>query len=230
MNQILDFIQQHAPYLITYKYLFFFLAGVFEGLNTLVVAGFVASTGQIKLYFIIPLLIVAHSLNGYLWYSVGYWGGAKSLDKWGHRDKLSHQIITTIDNYFKKYSGRAIMFAKFTFSLEIATLILSGSVKYNLKEFTKYNFFGSVGWVSATVLVGYFFGESFQLFYSFLKNFTLFLVFLGGAITLVYIIKILLKRYFIGYLLLQQRIREWTEKVRENIDSFLSEEDKSVDN
>src|SRR3989344_8592929 len=112
MSELLDFIQNHAPYLVTYRYLFLFLGGMIEGLNTLVLAGFIASSGQVKIYLIIPLLIVAHSINGYLWYLVGYWGGSKSLDKWGHRNRLSHKIIKTITSYFEKYSARAIMFAK----------------------------------------------------------------------------------------------------------------------
>lgn len=226
MQGILDFLQHHAPYLVTYKYLFLFLGGMIEGLNTLVLAGFIASTGQVKLYLIIPLLIVAHSINGYLWYMVGYFGGSKSLDKWGYQNKLSAQIIKTIQNYFEKYSARAIMFAKFTFSLEIATLIMSGSLKYDLKRFSKYNFLGSVGWVFVAVLVGYFFGQSFQLFFSLIKNITFFLVFLGGAIALVYILKIIIKRIFVRHIVIQQKLREWTDRIKEELDGLLSNGDE----
>ncbi len=226
MQGLLNFIQHHAPYLVTYKYLFLFLGGMIEGMNTLVLAGFIASAGQVKLYLILPLLIIAHSINGYLWYAVGYYGGAKSLDKWGYRNKLSSQIIKTIQSYFEKYSARAIMFAKFTFSLEIATLILSGSLKYNLKQFSKYNFFGSVGWVLMAVSVGYFFGESFQFFFSLIRNFTLFLVFLAGAITLIYIVKVIIKRFFVRYIVIQQKLREWSEKIKDELDGFMSDGDE----
>lgn len=223
MEGFLNLIQQHAPYLISYKYLFLFLGGMIEGFNTLILAGFIASSGQVKLLYILPLLIVAHTINGFGWYLVGYLGGAKAMDKWGHRNKLSHQIIEKIGEYFKKYSGRAIMFAKFTFSLEIATMILSGSLKYDLKKFSKYNFYGSIGWATMTVSVGYFFGESFKIFFSFLKNFTLFLIFLGSAIILVYIIKILLKKYFVGYLTIQKRVKELGEKLREELNGLMAD-------
>lgn len=226
MEQVLIFLQNNAPFLISYKYLFLFLGGMLEGLNTLVLAGFLATTGQIELYIIIPLLIVAHSINGYLWYLVGFLGGAKALDKWGHKNKLSHQIINKIEGYFKKYSARAIMFAKFTFSLEIATMILSGSLKYNLKKFSKYNFLGSVGWVFVAVFIGYFFGQSFKAFFTIIKDFTLFLIFLAGAIILLYIIKILLKKYFVQYITLQEKVKEWVEKLRDGLDDLLSNGDK----
>ena len=225
MDWLLNLIQNHAPYLIAYKYFFLFLGGMLEGMNTLVLAGFIASSGQIKLFYIWPLLIVAHTINGFGWYLVGYLGGAKALDKWGHRNKLSHQIIGKIQNYFEKYSGRAIMFAKFTFTLEIATMILSGSLKYNLKKFAKYNFYGSIGWVSMTVFIGYFFAESFKIFFSFVKDFTLFLIFLGGAISLLYIIKILLKKYFVRYIYIQQKIQEWGEKLREGLNGLMEDDE-----
>ena len=225
MDWLLNLIQNHAPYLIAYKYFFLFLGGMLEGMNTLVLAGFIASSGQIKLFYIWPLLIVAHTINGFGWYLVGYLGGAKALDKWGHRNKLSHQVVGKIQNYFEKYSGRAIMFAKFTFTLEIATMILSGSLKYNLKKFAKYNFYGSIGWVSMTVFIGYFFAESFKIFFSFVKDFTLFLIFLGGAISLLYIIKILLKKYFVRYIYIQQKIQEWGEKLREGLNGLMEDEE-----
>lgn len=225
MQNFLNFIQNHAPILITYKYLFLFLGGLVEGMNTLVLAGFLASAGQVHLYLVLPMLIVAHTLNGYLWYLVGYWGGGKSLDRWGHQNKLSHKVIWTIENYFKKYSARAIMFAKFTFSLEIATLILSGSLKYDLKKFSKYNFLGSFGWVIMATLVGFFFGESFKIFFSFIRNLTIFIFFLAGAIVVLYLLKLLFKRYFVRYMLIQARILEWKEKIKEGLDDFLSNGD-----
>ena len=222
MDGLLKFIQEHLPFLISHLYLFLFLGGLIEGMNSLIFGGFLASFGQVKTILILPLLIFAHTLNGYMWYTVGYFGGSKSLDKWGHKSKLSHNIINNINSYFQKYSSRAIMFSKFTFSLEIATLIMAGSLKYNLKKFSKYNFYGSIGWVSMTFFVGYFFGQSFKLFFTFIKNITLFFVFLGGAIALIYLVTILLRRYYIGYLSLREKIRDFREKVVDGIDGFLN--------
>src|SRR3989344_8521680 len=221
MESFLIFLQDHAPYLISYKYFFLFLGGLIEGMNVLVLAGFIASSGQINLWVILPILIFAHFLNGCGWYLVGYLGGAKALDKWGHKNKISHQVINKIQDYFKRYSGRTIMFAKFTFSLEIATMILCGSLNYNLKKFSKYNFYGSAGWVAMTVFIGYFFGQSFKLIFTVLKSFTLLVLFLAAAIIIVYILKILLKKYFIGYLTIQEKIKEWTEKIRDSFDDLM---------
>ncbi|HXK40501.1 MAG TPA: VTT domain-containing protein, partial [Candidatus Paceibacterota bacterium] len=164
----------------------------------------------------------AYTINGYIWYTVGYFAGAKPIDKWGRKDKKGRKIIEKVEEYFNKYSGRAIIITKFTFSLTIATLIMAGSLKYDLKKFTFYNFIGSVGWVVVTLFVGYFFGQSYKLFFVYLKNFTYGLVFLGGAIALIYVIKLLLGSAFVKSLFITDKIKELSYKLRNGLEEFLS--------
>lgn len=223
MEAFLNFLQNNLPWLIEYRYLFLFLGSVFEGLNTLVLGGFLASAGLVKLVPLFLLLTVGHTLNGYLWYSVGFFGGAKALDKWGHRKKMSHEIIEKVADYFNRYSGRAIVFTKFTFSFEIATLITAGTIKYNFKDFSKYNFLGSLGWVFITVSIGYVFGQSFNLFSIFIRNLTYLLVFLAGAIVLAVILKILMRSAFVKSLKFEEKLKKWRETVKDRFNGFLDE-------
>ena len=222
MEQFLGFLQQNFPVIVTYKYLFLFLGAMIEGLNTMVLGGFLVSVNSIRLLPTLLLFILAYTINGYIWYTVGYFAGAKPIDKWGRKDKKGRKIIEKVEEYFNKYSGRAIIITKFTFSLTIATLIMAGSLKYDLKKFTFYNFIGSVGWVVVTLFVGYFFGQSYKLFFVYLKNFTYGLVFLGGAIALIYIIKLVLGSAFVKSLFITDKIRELSYKLRNGLEEFLS--------
>lgn len=222
MDSVLQFIETVFPALIAHKYLFLFLGAMIEGLNTMVLGGFLVSVNTIKLLPTFLLFLLAYTINGYIWYTVGYFAGAKPIDKWGRKDQKGRKIIEKVEEYFSKYSGRAIILTKFTFSLTIATLIMAGSLKYNLRKFTLYNFIGSVGWVAVTLFVGYFFGQSYKLFFVYLKNFTYGLVFLGGAIALIYIIKLMLGSAFVKSLFITDKIRELTVKLRDGLDDFLS--------
>ena len=222
MEQFLGFLQQNFPVIVNYKYLFLFLGAMIEGLNTMVLGGFLVSVNTIKLLPIFLLFTLAYTINGYIWYTVGYFAGAKPIDKWGRKDQKGRKIIEKVEEYFEKYSGRAIIMTKFTFSLTIATLIMAGSLKYNLKKFSLYNFIGSVGWVAVTLFVGYFFGESYKLFFVYLKNFTYGLVFLGGAITLIYAIKLIFGSAFIKSLFITDKIKEFSYKLRNGLEEFLS--------
>ena len=222
MEAVLQFLETSFPVLIAHKYLFLFLGAMIEGLNTMVLGGFLVSVNSIKLLPTFLLFILAYTLNGYIWYTVGYFAGAKPIDKWGRKKEKSKRVIEKVEHYFTKYSGRAIVITKFTFSLTVATLIMAGSLKYSLKKFTLYNFVGSIGWVTVTLFVGYFFGESYKFFLVYLKNFTYALVFLGGAIVLVYVIKLTLGSAFIKSLFWPDRFKEFSHKLRNGLEEFLS--------
>ncbi len=225
MENVIHLFESSFPTIVEYKYLLLFLGSIFEGLNSMVLGGFLVSVGTIKLVPILFIFTAGYVLNGYLWYTVGYFAGAKPIDKWARKDKKGRKIVEKVEEYFHKYSGRAIIFTKFTFSLTIATLLMAGSLKYNLKKFSLYNFIGSIGWVALTLFVGYFFGQSYKFFIEYLRGFTYFILFLGGAIALVYVLKFMWSSAFIKTLLLREKIKEFSDKLKDGIDRFLSEKE-----
>lgn len=220
MEQFLNFLQLNFPIIFSHKYIFLFLGSMLEGLNTMVLGGFLVSTRSLPLLNTFFVFTLGYTLNGYIWYAVGYWGGATPIDKWGRSKPKSDKIIRTVQYYFEKHSGKAIVITKFTFSLTIAALIMAGSLKYNLKKFSVYNFIGSVGWVAMTMFIGYFFGQSYKFFIVYLKNFTYFLVFLGGAIALMYILKAVFRSAFIRGIIEHEHVRHYREKLRNGLDRF----------
>ena len=135
MDSIIEFVRDHFPFLINQIYPVLFFGSLFEGMNTHILGGFLASFGKVRLSFILPIFILGHTLNGFMWYSVGRLGGAKALDRWGYKHKVSRDMISKISNFFERHSGKAIVLSKFTFSLEIATLVFAGSIRYNLNKF-----------------------------------------------------------------------------------------------
>lgn len=225
MEIFFNFFQSNFPTLIHYKYLFIFLGATIEGMNTTILAGFLASVANISLWPAFFICLTGEIINGFVWYSVGYYAGAKPIDKWGRKDEKSRKIIEKVEGYFKRYSGRAILFAKVTWSLCIATMIMAGSFKYNLRRFALYNFIGSVIWVGMVFFIGFFFGESYKFLFDYLKNFALILVFLGGAIAVGYILKLIFRSAYIKTLFVTERLRELSDKVLEGIDKFLSDKE-----
>lgn len=225
MENIIHLFEASFPTLVEYKYLLLFLGSIFEGLNSMVLGGFLVSVGTIKLVPIFLIFTGGYVLNGYLWYTVGYFAGAKPIDRWARKDKKGRKIVEKVEEYFHKYSGRAIIFTKFTFSFTIATLIMAGSLKYNLRKFSLYNFIGSIGWVALTLFIGYFFGQSYKFFIEYLKGFTYLVVFLGGAVALVYVLKLTLGSAFVKSLFLAEKLKELGDKFKDGIDKFLSDKE-----
>ena len=224
MDGVLLFIQTHLPVLIEHKYIFIFLGVAIEGMNTTILAGFLASVGVVSLWPAFFLALTGQIINAFGWYTVGYFAGSKPIDKWGRKDEKSRKIIEKVEQYFKRYSGRAVFIAHITWSLTIATMIMAGSFKYDLKKFSLYNFLGSSVWVLMVFFVGYFFGQSYKYLFDYLKNIVLVFLFLGGAIAIGYLIKVVFRKIYVRSLFLREHWDKFSHNVKEKIDELFSEE------
>jgi membrane protein DedA with SNARE-associated domain len=220
-GSIVDSLQDNFPILVHYRYLFLFIATLIEGFNSIILAGFLASIGSVLVVPAILICIAGDFFNGWAWYAVGYWGGAKPIDKWGRKDPKSRKIIETVERYFQRYSGRAIIFTKLTWSLTIATMIMAGSFKYNFRKFSIYNFIGGLGWVAITFAVGFVFGKGYKAI-NLVNNIGYLILFLVGAAFLVYALKVIFKSKFIQSLYAMERLRDFGEKLRDGIDKMIS--------
>lgn len=222
MEKIFQFIQDNLPFLIQHRYLLIFLGALVEGTNTTILAGFLASIGAVFLWPAFLLCLAGEIINGWVWYFVGYFAGAKPIDKWGRKDEKSKKIIEKVEEYFHRYSGRAILIAKITWSLCIATMITAGSFKYDLRKFSIYNLIGSSIWIPVIFFLGFSFGESYKLIFSYIQNLFLIFVFLGSAIFLGYLIRLIVRSAYIKQLFFSDKIRELSHKLRNGLEEFLS--------
>jgi len=225
MEALFYFIQTHFPLLIEHKYLFLFIGAAIEGLSALVIGGFLVSTDSIQFLPALVAFTLGHTINGFIWYGVGYYTGAKSLDRWGRSQEKSRRIIEKVEKYFNRHSGKAIFITKFTFSLTIATQIMAGSLKYDLKKYGWYNFLGSACWALFAMSIGYFFGQSYKLFLVYVKDMAYAIVFLGGAIALIYVLKWIFRSAFIQSIIMHERVRYLSDKIKSSLDHFLSDGD-----
>jgi len=218
---IADSIQSNFPIFIQYKYLLLLLAASLESFNGIILAGFLASLGTVAVFPAIIVCIVGDFINGWIWYLVGYFGGSGPIDKWGRKHEKSRKVIETVERYFHRYSGRAIIFTKLTWSLTIVTLVMAGSLKYNFRKFSLYNFIGALGWVAITFSVGYVFGRGYKAV-AFINNIGFVILFFVGAILLVYGFKVAFRSKFIQSLTTMERLRNLGEKIQDGIDKFMS--------
>jgi len=228
MEQILHILEDYFPILIQYKYIFFFLASALEGLNLMVLAGFLVSAGRLHFIPTMIALILGYTINGYLWYGAGYWAGARIIDFLLKKNAKRKKAFDRVKEYFEEHTGKAIVFTKMTFSFTILVLTLAGSLRYKLSKFSIYNFIGSVGWAILTFSAGYFFGEGYQLLFDYWRNITYFVLSIIGAIAFVYGLKILGRSVFIKSLFTMEKMEEINEKIQDGLDKILTppEEDK----
>lgn len=217
MEGIFLFLQNNFPVLFEHKHVFLFLGAMVEGLNTMILGGFLISAGALPFFSTALVFIIGYTVNGYLWYGVGYFAGAKPLDRWVRKGEKGRVVLNRVQYYFEQHSGKAIVITKFTFSMTIVALIMAGSLRYNFRKFSFYNLIGSIGWVGLTMSIGYFFGQSYKFFFDYLWNFTYLILFFIGAVASVYILKALSRSAFIKAVMEHDRMRHFKERLGSRI-------------
>lgn len=108
---------------------------------------------------VVVVVIIAGILGNF----TGFWFGKKSgplLFK--RKDSLlfKKKHLVAAHEFYEKYGGGAIVFARFLPFIRTFAPIIAGIVKMEFKKFSLYNIIGCVGWVGSMILAGYFLGRA----------------------------------------------------------------------
>lgn len=135
------------------------LIGFFlPGDSLLFIAGFVASTNILNIWWLNVLLILAAIIGD----GVGYYLGRKTGPKvFTREDSIlfhkSHLIRT--QNFYERHGGKTIVLARFIPILRTFAPFVAGMGAMNYSRFACYNVFGGIGWVTLMTFAGYFLGN-----------------------------------------------------------------------
>ncbi|MDP2631004.1 MAG: hypothetical protein Q8P56_06405, partial [Candidatus Uhrbacteria bacterium] len=109
MEQLLLFLQNHFPYLVEHKYTFLLIAASIEGLNTMILAGFLVSIGGLALIPAALICLTGELLNSYFWYGVGYASGGKSIAWYTRKNPKRERLVEKIRGYLNRHTGKIIL-------------------------------------------------------------------------------------------------------------------------
>lgn len=160
-----DFIQLYGPWVYGFLFLIVFVeTGIvvmplLPGDSLLFAIGLIASTtGQIDIYFIIPLLILAALLGD----NLNYFIGRKFGDYVQSKEKILFLKKTHIDQteaYFEKNGGKTIILARFIPIIRTIAPFVAGAGEMNYRTFLIYSISGAFLWVFSISLLGFFLGS-----------------------------------------------------------------------
>jgi membrane-associated protein len=172
MTQIIDFILHIDKHLIdiianygvwVYAILFliifaetgFVVTPFLPGDSLLFAAGGMASIGNLNVFALAGLLLLAAILGNTVNYAVGYFAGQQILDKgW-----IKQSYITQTETYFEKHGAQTIIFSRFAPILRTIAPFIAGVGKMDYKKFSFYNIVGATAWVTICIAAGYFLFE-----------------------------------------------------------------------
>lgn len=117
-----------------------------------------ATTGEINIFYIIPLLILAALIGD----NVNYFIGKKFGDFIQEKEKLlflkkSH--IEETEKYFEKYGTKTVILARYIPIVRTIAPFVAGAGEMKYRTYLTYSFIGACLWVCSITLLGYFLGN-----------------------------------------------------------------------
>lgn len=145
-----------------YGYLILFPAVVVEGPVVTVIAGFLASLGYMKLG-VAYVVVVAADLGGDMgYYALGRWGRGGLIQRWGKHIGITPERVRLLEQHFDQHAGKTLLLGKASHGIGGAFLIAAGTARMSVVKFFWYNFLATLPKSALLLLIGYYFGASYN--------------------------------------------------------------------
>ena len=155
-------LQEIIILLIAHKYFFLFPFTVIEGPIITVIAGFLSSLDYFNIFIAYGIIVVGDVAGDCLYYMAGYYGGQKFVGRWGHFLGITQENIESLKEHFVKHSGKTLIIGKFTHAVGAVVLVAAGIAKMSLWKFIWYNFIATLPKSLILLLIGFYFGETYN--------------------------------------------------------------------
>lgn len=120
--------------------------------------GALAGAGQLNIWVLFIILLVAAVLGDTVNYEIGKHFGRKIVES--KKIKLiSDENLAKADEFIQKHGGKAIFLARFIPVIRTIVPFVVGSGKLDYKHFLKSNAIGGFVWVILFLIIGFFFGN-----------------------------------------------------------------------
>lgn len=128
------------------------------GETALIVAGGLASTGQMSL----PLVIAVAAISAMVGDMIGYWvgrrGGRKLLLRPGRFSAHRHAAVEKADRYFARYGLVTVFFARFVPGVRVVGAVAAGTTQMRFRSFAIANALGCWAWATTVGTIAYLVG------------------------------------------------------------------------
>jgi len=129
-------------------------------------AGFLASQEGFSLFSLIPLIILGAlgaTIGTTAIYLIALKLGRRILLRYLRFLKISEKKLERVEIWFEKYGDKAVFLGRMIPVMREMISVPAGLLGMRFPKFILYTFAGSLVWSTATILAGYYFGESWDL-------------------------------------------------------------------
>jgi len=129
-------------------------------------AGFLASQEGFSLFSVIPMIILGAlgaTIGTTAIYLIALKLGRIILLRYLKFLKISEKKLERVEIWFEKYGDKAVFLGRMIPVMREMISVPAGLLEMKFPKFILYTFAGSLVWSTATILAGYYFGESLGL-------------------------------------------------------------------
>ena len=162
-------------YFVSYGYFVVFFGVMLEnagvpvpGETILLAAGFFAAQGHFHLWMVIVVAALGAMLGDNAGYAVGHRVGRAALERYGRYILLTRNRLQKLDKFFARHGDKTILFARFITGLRVFAALFAGAARMPWGKFVVYNMAGAILWAISIALLGFFFGQSWELLHRWL--------------------------------------------------------------
>src|SRR5688572_17925716 len=135
------------------------LIGFFlPGDSLLFTVGVVAGAGQLDLFTINVVLIIAAIVGDATGYFLGKQAGPRVFNRPDSKFFKKEYLIRT-QEFYEKHGGKTIIYARFVPIIRTFAPFVAGVAGMSYARFAAFNIFGGIGWVVLMTVSGYFLGN-----------------------------------------------------------------------
>ena len=166
------FLSTHTidGWLESYGYLVVFLLVMAEsiglpvpGETALIAAALYAgSTHKLEIWWVIAAAIAGAIIGDNIGFSIGRYGGARLLLRYGHRIRLHEGRLKIGIWLFRRHGGKVVFWGRFVSILRTYAAFLAGTNRMAWPRFLFFNAAGAIVWATAFGIAYYVFGSALK--------------------------------------------------------------------
>jgi membrane protein DedA with SNARE-associated domain/membrane-associated phospholipid phosphatase len=199
---ILDYINNlPLPMLHHWGYLFVFLATALEstpfgiivpGHAIIIMSGFLAKMKILHILDVMWMGSLGAFLGDFLNYYIGRKYGYNFITKYGKYFFFKKEYFDKTAELMNHHTGKTLIIGRFSNITRSFSPFIAGSSNVPLKKFIFYNLIGAVSWAVSGVLIGFIFGQGYEMIAGRIGRFSIAAIIL--AVIVVYLFKFINKQ------------------------------------
>ncbi len=166
------FLSTHTidSWLSSYGYLVVFLLVMLESIGVPVpgetaligAALYAGSTHRLQIWWIIAVAIAGAVLGDNIGFSIGRYGGARLLLRYGHKIHLDEGRLKIGIWIFRRHGGKVVFWGRFVSILRTYAAFLAGANRMDWRRFLVFNAAGGIVWATVFGVAYYEFGGALK--------------------------------------------------------------------